>query len=71
MSDRAVKGNSQGNSDQKSTAEQAWRKEIEPRIDSIDNGTAKLVPWDEVNARLIRRIQQRTDSEQPSWNVEL
>lgn len=37
-------------------AEQAWREEIERRIVSIDEGTAKLVPWDDVYARLNRRL---------------
>jgi putative addiction module component (TIGR02574 family) len=39
-------------------AEQAWREEIERRIVSIDEGTAKLVPWEEVHARLSRRLQR-------------
>ena len=26
----------------------AWAAEIQRRIDSIDNGKAKLVPWDDV-----------------------
>lgn len=39
-------------------AEQAWREEIERRIVSIDEGTAKLVPWDDVYARLNRRLQR-------------
>jgi putative addiction module component (TIGR02574 family) len=38
--------------------EQAWRDEIERRIVSIDEGTAKLVPWEDVYARLRRRLQR-------------
>ena len=38
--------------------EQTWREEIERRITSIDEGTAKLVPWEEVRARLHRRLQR-------------
>jgi len=47
----------QGASDN-SGAEQAWRDEIERRIVSIDEETAKLVPWDDVYARLARRLQR-------------
>ncbi|MGB9144190.1 MAG: addiction module protein [Acidobacteriaceae bacterium] len=39
-------------------AELAWRDEIERRIVSIDEGSAKLVPWDDVYARLNRRLQR-------------
>jgi putative addiction module component (TIGR02574 family) len=28
-------------------AEEAWREEIERRLQEIDSGTATLVPWDE------------------------
>jgi putative addiction module component (TIGR02574 family) len=38
----------------------AWREEIERRIVSIDEGTAKLVPWDDVCARLNRRSRLST-----------
>ena len=38
--------------------ESAWREEIERRIVSIDEGTAKLVPWEEIHARLNRRLQR-------------
>ena len=30
--------------------EEAWAEEIQKRSDSIDNGTAKLLTWDEVEA---------------------
>jgi len=36
--------------------EEAWRVEIECRIDQIDRGEVKLVPGDEVFARLRRRL---------------
>jgi len=39
-------------------AELAWRDENERRIVSIDEGSAKLVPWDDVYARLNRRLQR-------------
>lgn len=38
--------------------EQAWRHEIERRIVSLDEGSAKLVPWEDVHARLSRRLQR-------------
>lgn len=36
--------------------EEAWRLEIERRIGQIDRGEVKLVPGDEVFARLRRRL---------------
>lgn len=35
--------------------EQAWREEIERRVESVRNGTAMLVPWEDVQARLLNR----------------
>jgi putative addiction module component (TIGR02574 family) len=32
-------------------AEEAWREEIERRLQEIDSGTATLVPWDEARRR--------------------
>jgi putative addiction module component (TIGR02574 family) len=46
------------NGDQENNVEQAWREEIERRIASIDEGTAKLVPWADVYARLKRRLKR-------------
>lgn len=37
--------------------EQAWREEIERRVESVRNGTATLVPWEEVQARLLQRLK--------------
>ena len=34
--------------------EQAWQDEIERRIESVRNGTTELVPWEEVQARLLK-----------------
>ena len=34
--------------------EQAWQDEIERRIESVRNGTAEVVPWEEVQARLLK-----------------
>lgn len=36
--------------------EEAWRQEVERRIDQIDRGEVRLVPGDEVFARLRRRL---------------
>jgi putative addiction module component (TIGR02574 family) len=36
-------------------AEQAWRVEILRRLQEIDSGAAKLVPWDEARRRLFAR----------------
>ena len=36
-------------------ADAAWAEEIRRRIESIDRGEAKLVPWDEVMGELRRR----------------
>jgi putative addiction module component (TIGR02574 family) len=38
-------------------AERAWREEIEQRAASIDAGTAILIPWEEVQARLRERLR--------------
>jgi putative addiction module component (TIGR02574 family) len=38
--------------------DQAWRVEIERRIVSLDERSAKLVPWEDVHARLNRRLQR-------------
>lgn len=37
-------------------AEQAWREEIIRRLREIDNGIAKLIPWDEARRRLLARL---------------
>ena len=36
--------------------EAAWAEEIKRRIDSIDKGKAKLIPWDEVNRSMRERL---------------
>ena len=36
--------------------EEAWRLEIERRIDEIERGEVQLIPGDEVFARLRRRL---------------
>ena len=34
--------------------EEVWRVEIERRLAELDSGTAQLVPWEEVRAKLLR-----------------
>jgi len=41
--------------------ESAWQEEIERRLAEIDADSVKLVPWDEVQAKLMRR----TGAERP------
>jgi putative addiction module component (TIGR02574 family) len=36
-------------------AEEAWRTEILRRLQEIDRGATKLVPWDEARRRLLAR----------------
>ena len=39
-------------------AEQAWRDEIQRRVEEIDTGAVSLTPWDEVKQRLEARIRR-------------
>ncbi|HEX4068445.1 MAG TPA: addiction module protein [Acidobacteriaceae bacterium] len=39
-------------------AEQTWRDEIEHRIQSVDEGSAAFVPWEDVQARLLSRLKR-------------
>jgi hypothetical protein len=36
-------------------AEEAWREEIQRRLQEIDSGAAKLVQWDAARRRLLAR----------------
>jgi putative addiction module component (TIGR02574 family) len=38
--------------------EEAWRVEIEKRIAEIDSGAVELIPWEEVERRLLARIRR-------------
>jgi len=33
-------------------AEEAWREEIHRRLQQIDSGTAKMIPWDDARSKL-------------------
>jgi putative addiction module component (TIGR02574 family) len=39
-------------------SEQAWREEIERRVSSIEGGSASLIPWEEVQERIARRLSR-------------
>jgi putative addiction module component (TIGR02574 family) len=39
-------------------AEEAWREEIFRRLQQIDSGAAKLIPWDGAQRRLWARLQR-------------
>ena len=36
-------------------AEEAWREEIRRRLQEIDSGAVKLIPWAEARRRLLNR----------------
>jgi len=38
-------------------AEEAWREEIYRRLQQIDSGAVKLLPWDDAQRRLWARLQ--------------
>ena len=37
----------------------AWSEEIARRVEEIEAGTAKTVPWEEVRQRLLERLNAR------------
>ena len=39
-------------------AEEAWRQEIEARVEQIDSGTVKLISWREAHQRLRDRLNR-------------
>jgi len=39
--------------------EASWEKEIARRVEQLDNGTAKTVPWTVVRKRLAAKLSQR------------
>lgn len=41
--------------------EQAWADEIDKRLASIDDGTAALIPWEEVKRRTHERLSLSFD----------
>lgn len=39
--------------------EAAWVAEIQKRVEELDAGTAKTIPWEEVRQRLLDRLNAR------------
>ena len=42
----------------------AWKAEIDRRIESIKNGTAKLIPHDEIMASVRQQLEQQRAAKQ-------
>jgi putative addiction module component (TIGR02574 family) len=42
--------------------EAAWAEEIDRRIDELDSGKAKTVPWEELHARVSARLSNARKS---------
>jgi putative addiction module component (TIGR02574 family) len=40
--------------------EEAWKLEIARRIEELDSGSASLVPWEEVKAKLFRAVSDES-----------
>ena len=45
--------------------EEAWGAEIARRVEEIDNGTAKMVSWEEVRAQLREGLDESEDALNP------
>jgi putative addiction module component (TIGR02574 family) len=39
-------------------AEEAWRQEIQKRLQEIDNGAVELIPWPDAQRRLQSRLKR-------------
>ena len=39
-------------------AEEAWRQEIDQRLEQIDSGAVQLVPWEAARTRLRSRLER-------------
>jgi len=42
--------------------EEAWGAEIARRIEEVENGTAEMIPWEEVRAKLREGLDEFPDS---------
>ncbi|MBA4180685.1 MAG: addiction module component, family protein [Anaerolinea sp.] len=40
---------------------EAWQAEIRRRVEEIEDGTAELVPWEEVRDRLYERLHAKRE----------
>jgi len=38
--------------------EEAWAAEVERRIDEVDSGQVKTIPWPEARAQVLERLRQ-------------
>lgn len=41
---------------------ESWRAEIQRRVQELEDGTAELVPWEEVRDRLCERLHAKRES---------
>ena len=39
--------------------EQAWREEVDRRLDDVQAGRAQFTPWEQVRERLLLRLNER------------
>lgn len=47
-------------------SDQAWHEEIEQRVASLENGSAVPVAWEDVQARIARRLIHFCTSSSPA-----
>jgi putative addiction module component (TIGR02574 family) len=45
------------------TVEEAWRKEIARRIQELDSGVAKTIPWEEVRRTIQAKMANKISRE--------
>ena len=43
-------------------SDEAWREEIRRRVKSLDDGTAKTVPWEDVERALLAKVNEKEDA---------
>jgi putative addiction module component (TIGR02574 family) len=41
--------------------EEAWEAEIQRRLDDLESGKAKTIPWEEVQQRALARLRDREE----------
>ncbi len=41
--------------------EAAWITEVENRLEALEKGHVKTIPWDEVQERLLKKLNARND----------
>jgi putative addiction module component (TIGR02574 family) len=45
--------------------EEAWAAEITRRMEEVENGTAEMIPWEEVQAKLYEGLDESPDTPHP------